>query len=123
MPFCRLDPAEDPLADGRPGHRVRAFMRDPSLSDPEWQKKIRDRLTETVRAYRAHRPLFYNLGDVIYFNGQSEYYRSQFYEPYQYYQPHIFAIPGNHDGDIHTRKNDPPVTEPSLAGFMTNFCD
>ena len=41
----------------------RAFMRDPSFSDPEWQKKIRDRLTETVRAYRAHRPLFYNLGD------------------------------------------------------------
>ena len=38
-------------------------MRDPSLSDPEWQKKIRNRLTETVRAYRAHRPLFYNLGD------------------------------------------------------------
>ena len=42
---------------------LRAFMRDPSLSDPEWQKKIRDRLTQTVRAYRAHQPLFYNLGD------------------------------------------------------------
>ena len=42
---------------------LRAFMRDPSLSDPEWQRRIRDRLTETVRAYRAHRPLFYNLGD------------------------------------------------------------
>ena len=41
----------------------RAFMRDPSLSDPDWQKKIRDRLTETVRAHRAHRPLFYDLGD------------------------------------------------------------
>ena len=38
-------------------------MRDPSLSDPDWQKKIRDRLTETVRAHRVHRPLFYNLGD------------------------------------------------------------
>ncbi len=42
---------------------LRPFMRDPSLSDPEWQKRIRDRLTETVRAHRAHRPLFYNLGD------------------------------------------------------------
>src|SRR5215471_10013156 len=42
---------------------LRALMRDPSLSDPEWQRKIRDRLTETVRAYRAHRPLFYNLAD------------------------------------------------------------
>src|SRR5262245_43451324 len=37
---------------------LRAFMRDPSLSDPEWQKKIRDRLTETIRSYRAYRPLF-----------------------------------------------------------------
>jgi len=42
---------------------LRAFMRDPSLSDPAWQKKIRDRLTETVRVYRAHQPLFYSLGD------------------------------------------------------------
>src|SRR5262245_30343747 len=42
---------------------LRAFIRDPSLSDPEWQKKVRDRLTETVRAHRVHRPLFYNLGD------------------------------------------------------------
>src|SRR5262245_34543986 len=42
---------------------LRALMRDPSLSDPEWQKRIRNRLTETVRAYRAHRPLFYNLAD------------------------------------------------------------
>src|SRR5262245_55264535 len=36
-----------------------AFLRDPSLSDPVWQKKIRDRLTETVRVHRAYKPLFY----------------------------------------------------------------
>jgi hypothetical protein len=66
---------------------------------------------------------FYNLGDVVYFNGQSSDYSWQFYEPYQFYQPHIFAIPGNHDGDIRTRRNDPPVTEPTLTGFMSNFCD
>jgi hypothetical protein len=42
----------------------RALMRDPSLSDPDWQAKIRERLTQTVRAYRAYRPpLFYDLGD------------------------------------------------------------
>ena len=28
---------------------------------------------------------------------------SQFYEPYKYYQPVIFAIPGNHDGDTQVR--------------------
>jgi hypothetical protein len=66
---------------------------------------------------------FYNLGDVVYFNGQSSDYSWQFYEPYEFYQPHIFAIPGNHDGDIRTRRNDPPVTEPTLTGFTNNFCD
>ena len=33
------------------------------------------------------------------------------------------AIPGNHDGDTEVRRNDPPVTEPTLTGFLTNFCD
>lgn len=66
---------------------------------------------------------FYHLGDLIYYNGQSWYYRPQFYEPYQYYPGPIFAIPGNHDGDNHPHKNDPPDPEPSLRGFMENFCD
>jgi hypothetical protein len=65
---------------------------------------------------------FYHLGDVIYFNGQSEDYPTQFYEPYQYYPAIIFAIPGNHDGDTSVRPNDPPDTEPSLNGFIQNFC-
>jgi calcineurin-like phosphoesterase family protein len=66
---------------------------------------------------------YYNLGDVVYWNGQSYYYNDQFYEPYQYYHAHIFAIAGNHDGDTHVRKGDPPDPEPSLFGFMRNFCD
>lgn len=65
---------------------------------------------------------FYHLGDVIYFNGQSENYLSQFYEPYQYYDAPIFAIPGNHDGDTVTRPGDQPDTESTLYGFMQNFC-
>jgi hypothetical protein len=67
--------------------------------------------------------LLYHLGDVIYFNGQSELYRTQFYEPYQYYQAPIFAIPGNHDGDTRVRPGDTPDSEPSLTGFRLNFCD
>ena len=66
---------------------------------------------------------YYNLGDVVYFNGQSNLYDSQFYEPYQHYPASILAIPGNHDGDVHTRPGDPVDTEPSLFGFMRNFCD
>jgi Calcineurin-like phosphoesterase len=65
---------------------------------------------------------FYHLGDVIYFNGQSLYYPTQFYEPYQYYPAVIFAIPGNHDGDTYVRRGDLPDTEPSLYGFFQNFC-
>jgi DNA repair exonuclease SbcCD nuclease subunit len=66
---------------------------------------------------------FYHLGDVVYFNGVSTDYPNQFYEPYQYYPAEIFAIPGNHDGDTRTRKNDPVDKEPSLHGFQVNFCD
>jgi Icc-related predicted phosphoesterase len=65
---------------------------------------------------------FYHLGDVIYFNGQSTLYKSEFYEPYQYYAAPIFAIPGNHDGDTQTEKGDAPDNEPSLYGFFQNFC-
>jgi hypothetical protein len=65
---------------------------------------------------------YYNLGDVVYFNGQSQLYKTEFYEPYQYYRALIFAIPGNHDGDTHTQRGDLPDTEPSLFGFMQNFC-
>jgi hypothetical protein len=72
---------------------------------------------------RSSDPAFlYHLGDVIYFNGQSEAYPAQFYEPYQYYPGIIFAIPGNHDGDTHVRRGDLPDAEPSLDGFTQNFC-
>ncbi|HYM04501.1 MAG TPA: alpha-amylase family protein [Stellaceae bacterium] len=42
---------------------IAAFLRDPSLSDPAALRTIEDRLTAVVRAHRAYRPLFYDLGD------------------------------------------------------------
>jgi len=83
---------------------------------------------ETQRAVAARTKLpaaafLYNLGDVVYFNGLSSLYISQFYEPYQDFHAAIFAIAGNHDGDTQTRPGDPVDTEPSLFGFMRNFCD
>jgi len=61
---------------------------------------------------------FYHLGDVVYYYGQADQYYSQFYEPYVHYGAPIFAIPGNHDGDI-----DPTSSAvPSLDAFMRNFC-
>src|SRR5438128_594149 len=44
--------------------------------------------------------LFYHLGDVVYFYGETSEYYSQFYDPYVHYPAPIFAIPGNHDGDM-----------------------
>jgi hypothetical protein len=76
------------------------------------------------KAAGADRPAFlYILGDVVYYNGQQRLYKTEFYEPYQYYPALIFAIPGNHDGDTHVRKGDTPDIEPSLYGFWENFCD
>ncbi len=60
---------------------------------------------------------FYHLGDVVYYNGERTSYYPQFYEPYQDYHAPIFAIPGNHDGDVATGAPDP-----SLATFVDNFC-
>jgi 3',5'-cyclic AMP phosphodiesterase CpdA len=60
---------------------------------------------------------FYHLGDVVYYYGQKSEYYPQFYEPYANYPLPIMGIPGNHDGDPLD-----PTTEPSLAGFVENFC-
>jgi hypothetical protein len=59
-----------------------------------------DAQRSTAEAAKQPAPgFFYNLGDVVYFNGLSTLYDSQFYEPYQDYHAAIFAIAGNHDGD------------------------
>jgi 3',5'-cyclic AMP phosphodiesterase CpdA len=60
---------------------------------------------------------FYHLGDVVYFDGERGRYYDQFYEPYLHYLAPIFAIPGNHDGDLGI-----PAVGASLDGFMVNFC-
>ena len=90
------------------------------------QVAISNAMDGQISAATAKNPapaFYYNLGDVVYFNGQSNLYPSQFYEPYQNYHAAIFAIAGNHDGDTSTRPGDPVDSEPSLFGFMRNFCD
>jgi hypothetical protein len=89
------------------------------------QNAIAEAMEQQINdAEGAEKPAFlYLVGDVVYFNGVSKDYKWQFYEPYQYYPAPIFAIPGNHDGDTNTRPGDPPDPEPTLTGFMRNFCD
>jgi 3',5'-cyclic AMP phosphodiesterase CpdA len=77
---------------------------------------------QIARADQNHKPRFlFHLGDVVYLNGESSQYVAQFYEPYQYYDAPIFAIPGNHDGDAVEGRRD-REGEPSLYGFTQNFC-
>lgn len=91
------------------------------------EKAIADAMDQQIsEAGGARKPVpafYYNLGDVVYFNGESKLYPTQFYEPYQDYHAAIFAIAGNHDGATATRPGDPVDTEPTLFGFMRNFCD
>ena len=64
----------------------------------------------------ARPAFFYHLGDVVYYYGQASEYYAQFYDPYVHYPAPIFAIPGNHDGDLIDQ------SVPSLAAFVENFC-
>jgi Icc-related predicted phosphoesterase len=57
----------------------------------------------------------YVLGDCVYFNGEVKEYYSQFYQPYEFYNAPIFAVPGNHDGENLDG-------DQSLDGFVRNFC-
>jgi hypothetical protein len=64
----------------------------------------------------THPAFFYHLGDIVYYYGEAKQYGPQFYEPAIHYPAPIFAIPGNHDGDVFDE------TVPSLAAFVDNFC-
>lgn len=61
----------------------------------------------------------YHLGDIVYNHGEASAYPKQFLQPYENYEAPIFAIPGNHDGDINP---DSPISYQSLAPFMEVFC-
>lgn len=69
----------------------------------------------------ANPAFFYHLGDVVYYDGEIRNYYWEFYEPYLHYPGPIFAIPGNHDGDVdpNDQFNEP---SDSLKGFVRNFC-
>lgn len=71
----------------------------------------------------ATAPAFcFHLGDVIYNFGEAEYYYDQFYEPFRGYDRPIFAIPGNHDGEVTYLNGGSQPDVPTLQAFMANFC-
>lgn len=64
----------------------------------------------------------FHLGDVIYNFGEAEYYYDQFYEPFRGYDRPIFAIPGNHDGEVTYIQGGVTPDVPTLQAFIANFC-
>jgi acid phosphatase type 7 len=89
------------------------------VKSPQFQQNVADHmLGDFVGWESANSPaFFYHLGDIVYYYGQANQYYPQFYEPYANYPAPIFAIPGNHDGDVTIGSS-----HPSLAAFVKNFC-
>jgi len=84
------------------------------VKDAEFQSKVADQM---IAALPENNTQFcYHVGDVVYFTGAHDDYYSQFYEPYERYTPPIFAIPGNHDGEV-----DDPKAQTSLDGWVAYF--
>jgi hypothetical protein len=69
----------------------------------------------------ANPTFFYHLGDVVYYDGEVTNYYWEFYEPYLHYPAPIFAIPGNHDGNVNPLDQFHTPAD-SLRGFVRNFC-
>lgn len=87
------------------------------VQDAEFQSNVANEMIKELGSAGANTPHFcYHVGDVVYFTGAHDDYYSQFYEPYERYTPPIFAIPGNHDGEV-----DDPTAQTSLDGWVAYF--
>lgn len=87
------------------------------VKDAEYQTFVANAMVKQLSPDGKTGPQFcYHVGDVVYFTGQNANYYEQFYEPYAHYTPPIFAIPGNHDGEV-----DDPSIETSMDGWVAYF--
>jgi len=87
------------------------------VQDGEFQNNVAEHMIADLTGGRGPAPQFcYHVGDVVYFTGAREDYYAQFYEPYAHYGVPIFAIPGNHDGEV-----DDPSAQTSLDGWVAYF--
>ena len=87
------------------------------VQDGEFQSHVAEEMVKALSAGGTAAPQFcYHVGDVVYFTGMHDDYYQQFYDPYAHYTPPIFAIPGNHDGEV-----DDPTAQTSLDGWVDYF--
>jgi len=91
------------------------------VENPQDQLLVADHMeTQFDKSKPNGNPAFlYIAGDLVYYYGKLSEYNNQFFEPYKFYPAPVFAIPGNHDGDV-----DPTdITKPqSLDAFVKMFC-
>ena len=86
------------------------------VQDAEFQSNVADQMVKALKGGTNTPQFCYHVGDVVYFTGAHDEYYSQFYEAYEQYSPPIFAIPGNHDGEV-----DDPTKQTSLDGWVAYF--
>ena len=87
------------------------------------EASVADTMAKDIDGSTADAPaFFFHLGDVIYNFGEADYYYDQFYEPFRAYDRPIFAIPGNHDGEVTYTHGGPAPDVPTLQAFIANFC-
>jgi len=84
------------------------------VKDAEFQGHVADQMVAALP--KSGSQFCYHVGDVVYFTGAHDDYYSQFYAAYEQYTPPIFAIPGNHDGEV-----DDPTQQTSLDGWVAYF--
>jgi acid phosphatase type 7 len=100
------------------GHMVFDVLGDSGgVQDAEFQSDVAGAMVAALAKAGSDGPQFcYHVGDVVYFTGAHDDYYPQFYEAYEQYTPPIFAIPGNHDGEV-----DDPTQQTSLDGWVAYF--
>ncbi|SEK26373.1 metallophosphoesterase family protein [Parapedobacter koreensis] len=94
-----------------------------SVRHSAFQSLIATAMTRQAQAdaLTNERPAFlFHLGDIVYNHGEAREYAKQFFVPYEAYPGPIFAVAGNHDGDINP---DSELIYQSLDAFMDVFCD
>ena len=108
------DAANDGIAQA--GHvRFHSVGDSGGFPDPEPQQAVARAMVAELGGPDPVR-FFYHLGDVVYAYGEEENYAPQFFEPYAGYGAPIFAVPGNHDGDL-----EPDSRARSLEAFAKHF--
>jgi len=116
------------LGDYFPKQAVKDFVHHGSISfhafgdsgvGSQEQHDVADAMSRDIdEAHHERSPAFLlHLGDVIYGPGKRAGYANRFYRPNENYHNLVFAIPGNHDGEVRSAEDGP-----SLSAFLDSFC-